>query len=368
MLGVTNSIGSPHKTMGVSIDLTNSNPATCITYTDDAIGMTPGNAAWDEFFGHYPVMVLNGVEGKNLNPLNYTKHADGTNSDITSGNAGDVMVAFPRRGVKITTVGNTLTIKMTDDPDNAYFKYYAHSRGNVRKEKFYIGAYKGYTLNSKLRSLSGKFPTASQTIGTFRSQAQANGAGYDQSGYYQLVFRQCAYLLKYRNLNSQLALGRGFVDGNNAAIATGGTDAKGLDYGETTGKLQMKLFGVEDFWGNVWEWVDGFVTNSTRNILTATTNFNDGGTGYTDNGQGATANIHGYMTKPHGTTGVGFALKDAGGSETTYFCDYPYLYASAVCMFGGHWNAGSHVGAFYLDGSTAASASYTTVAARLMYL
>ena len=159
------------------------------------------------------------------------------------------MVAFPRRGVKITTVGNTLTVKMTDDPDNPEFEYLAHTRGTTRKEKFYLGAYKGFTYASKLRSWSGKAPTVSQTIATFRTQAQANGAGYDQSGFYQLTFRQAMYILKYRNLDSQTVIGRGFVDGNSAATNTGNTNKRGMDWGETTGKQQMKLFGLEDFWG-----------------------------------------------------------------------------------------------------------------------
>lgn len=358
----------PFKTMTAVIDLSNSNPATCITYADDAVGMTPGSVAWDEFFGHYPCLLNAGVEVGKLKTTDYTKFENGTAADITSGSAGDVMVAFPRRGVKITTVGTTMTIKMTDDPDNADFEYLAHTRGSTRKEKFYLGAYKGNTISSKLRSLSGKTPTATQTIGTFRTQAQANGAGYEQSGFYQLMFRQAMYLLKYKNLNSQVAVGRGYVDGNSAAIATGGTNAKGMDFGETTGKLQMKLFGLEDFWGNVWEWIDGIVTTSTRNMLTATTGFNDTGSGYTDQGQGATADIGGYMNKPQGSTKTGFLAKEVSGSETTYFCDSAYLCASCVACFGGNWGGASNAGAFRLYVIYAASVSVASIAARLMYL
>ncbi|WP_113674573.1 hypothetical protein [Vallitalea guaymasensis] len=358
----------PYKIMGLSIDLSNSNPATSITYTDDAVGMTPGDSSWDDFFGHYPCILLNGVEGVKLNPNDYTKDIDGNTVNLASATVGDVMVAFPRRGVKITTVGTTLTIKMTDDPDNADFEYIAHTRGITNKEKFYLGAYKGFVDSSKLRSWSGKTPTASQTIGTFRTQAQANGAGYDQSGFYQLIFRQVMYLLKYRNLDSQTAVGRGYVDGNSAAIATGGTNAKGMDFGEATGKLQMKLFGLEDFWGNVYEWIDGLVTNSTWNILTATDNFNDSGSGYTNQGQGATADVSGYMSVPQGTSETGFIVKTAGGSETTYFCDSAYLYDGCVACFGGNWSDASSAGAFRLPVYFAASYSSAYIAARLMYL
>jgi len=39
--------GTPvaYRTMGITIDLSNSNPATCLTYTDDAVGMTAGKCS-----------------------------------------------------------------------------------------------------------------------------------------------------------------------------------------------------------------------------------------------------------------------------------------------------------------------------------
>lgn len=357
----------PFRTMTVRIDLANSNPSSCITYQDDAVGMTAKSSDWDDFFGHYPVLLKNGVEVGKLNPNNFAQFADGSTADITSGNAGDVMIAFPRRGVKISTSGNILTISMTDDPDNSDFTYYAHTRGTTRKEVFYLGAYKGYVASSKLRSLSGKTPTASQTIGTFRTQAHANGTGYEQSGFYQLIFRQCMYLLKYKNLDSQSVLGQGYVGGS-AAASTGATNTRGMDYGTTSTTTQMKLFGLEDFWGNIWEWIDGIVTDSTRNILTATDNFNDSGSGYKNQGQGATSNIGNYMSKPQGKSETGFLAKEVNGSQSTYFCDYASLYASCVALFGSYWGDGATAGAFHLHVAYAASASAASLAARLMFL
>ena len=366
--------GTPvkHRMMTAVIDLTNSNPETSITYADDAVNMTPGSSDWDEFFGHYPVMLLNGVEGGKLNPNNFAEHEDGTAADITSGAEGDVMIAFPRRGVKITTSsdGNTLTVSMTDSPDDPGFTYYAHTRGNVSKNKFYLGAYKGYESSSKLRSLSGKTITTNKTIDTFRTLAQANGSGYENSGFYQLIFRQVMYILKYKNLDSQTTLGRGNVDNSSSSSPkqTGGTNTKGMDFGETTGKLQMKLFGLEDFWGNIYEWIDGIYCDSNRHILTATDGFNDSGNNYTDQGQGASANLSNYMSKPQGTSETGFVAKEVSGSATTYFCDYGTLYAVGLAAFGGDWDDASYAGAFPLVVYSSASAANSDVGGRLMYL
>jgi len=363
----------PYKIYGVAIDLTNSNPEKAVTYTDDAVGMTGGDVAWDNmniFKDIKPCILKNGIVQYYLDPNDFTKKADGTPADIESGNDGDVMIEIPKTGFLISTVGNILTVKVTDDPNNPNFKYYAHTRVTEGdRSKLYIGAYLGWKDGSnKLRSLSGKTPTASQTIGTFRTQAKANGSGYDLVSFYPLTLLQCLYLIKYKNLDSQTALGRGYVDGNSAATNTGGTNQKGMFFGETTGKQQMKFLGIEDFWGNLRWWIDGLFSDSNRNIKTAFQNFNDTGSGYTDRGQGATSDISGYMSKPQGFTEAGFVLKEKDGSETTYFCDYAYLYASRLPSFGGAWSSGSSAGAFYLRVDYSASASGSVLGGRLMYL
>lgn len=360
-------IESKYRTMTVRIDLSNRDPETCITYADDALLMTVGDSAWDAFFGHYPVLFKDGAEVGKLLATNYAKFLDGTNADITSGDSGDIMVAFPRRGLKITTTDNILTVSMTDDPDKDGYEYFAHTRGNTRKEKFYLGAYKGYVAYSKLRSLSGKNPTISQTIGTFREQAQANGAGYENSGFYQLTYRQAMYLLKYKNLNSQKTVGMGFVVDGTTTKVTGCTDDKGMDYGSavTDGYTRMKLFGLEDFWGHVEEWIDGVVIDDAYHILTATTGFNDGGNNYTDCGIGT--GFSSMMKAPIGNTFCGFLPRVSGAGTDTYFCDYAMLKASSVFRFGGSYTDFGYAGVFALQ-SLKATEKYRYISGRLMYL
>lgn len=355
-----------YRTMGITIDLANSNPATCLTYTDDAVGMTAKSAAWDDFFGHKPCLFKDGAVVGYLNPNNFAQFADGSAADITSGSAGDVMIEFPRRGLSISTSGNIVTIKMTDNPDNTSFGYYAHTRGSTAKDAFYLGAYKAFVEGSKLYSKSGVAP-ASAPIGTFRDYAQSRGTGYAQSGFYQLVFRQAMYLLKYKNLDSQTAVGRGYTGGS-AAQNTGALNTSGMDYGSTSPTSRMKLFGLEDFWGNVWEWIDGLFVNSSWHILTATDSFNNTGSGYTDQGVGATASVSGYLTVPQGTTEKGLIAKTCGGSASTFFCDCANLYSDCLPRFGGYWSDGSSAGAFYLDVDSSVSFSDSAIGARLMYL
>lgn len=360
---------SGYRTMGVRIDFSDSDPQTCITYTDDAAEMEPESAAWDEFFGYKPCLFQNGAVVGYLNKENYAQFEDGTPVDNTSGTAGDIMVEFPRRGLKIEKEGDILTIKVTDDPENAAFDYYAHQRVQERREAFYLGAYKGSLIEDKLYSLSGKTPTAPIGIDEARMKAQSKGEGYELGGYYQLIYLQCMYLMKYRNLNSQMALGRGFVDGNSATTLTGGTDTKGIHFGEPTGKYQMKLFGVEDVWGNILEYIDGVRTDDAHNILTSGGNFSDTDDGYINNGNGGFDGTveGGYGTVANGTSKTGFIPVEFGGTATTYFCDSVVFQKRGIGRFGGHWRSGDAAGIFHIRIYPKDSAD-PMVGTRIMYL
>lgn len=359
-----------YKTYGVSIDLTNSDPASAVTYTDAAVGMVAGSSDWDNtniFRDIRPCLFKDGKVNGYLNPNDFTKYIDGTAADISTGAEGDVMIEIPKLGVKIATSDNILTVQVTDDPNAEGFSYLAHTREKSGdKDKLYIGAFLGYNLSSKLRSLCSKQPTVNITIGQTRTLAQANGDGYDQIAFYQLTLLQCLFLIKYKSRNSQTALGRGYVTSNSKAIQTGGTVAKGMDFGETTGKQQMKFLGIEDFWGNLYYWIDGLVSSSSSHALTATQNFNDDGTGYDDQGQ--LNETGGYMKTPQGTNNLGFIVKTASGSSTTYFADYAYFGGGCVPFFGGDWGDGLYAGAFGLSVDGGASYSDDYYGGRLMYL
>lgn len=344
----------PYRVMTIVINLANSNPDTCCTYADDATSLSPKDAAWDEFFGYKPCLFKNGQVVDYLNPNDFTQFEGGGAADITSGNAGDVMIEFPLRGLKISKSGQQITVSMTDKPDAEAegFKYYAHMRGSTKQPNFYMGAYKGYVTGGKLRSLSGKSPTVDTTIGEFRNDAQANGNGYQQSGFQQLTYRQAMFILKYRSLNSQSALGFGWTNCGGKRN-TGSTDKNGMNSGVASSVTprNVKVFGVEDMWGNIYEWIDGLFCDSSRNIMVTTTNnnFNNTGSGYTNAGKFTTSNISGYINNVSGNTEAGFVPIDDGGSSTTYFSDYGYLRAGSLPRAGGYWNNGSAAGAFYLS-------------------
>lgn len=362
---------------GVRIDTTNSNPETSVTYTDDAVGMIGGSSLWNSKYPYNmikPCLLKDGVVNYYLDPNDYTKKIDGSPSDIVSGNDGDVMMQIPKCAYMIYTEGNYLYVKITNSQNakliDSRFTYLGHTRDIEGDRDFlYVGAYLGYELSGKLRSLSDKTPTTSRTLGAFRTLAHANGSGYDQLAFYPLTLMQCLWPIRYKHLHSQLALGQGFTASTNTTShITGGTNQKGLYFGEQTGTEQMKLFGIEDFWGNCLCWVDGLKTDSNWHILTATDNFNDVGIGYVNQGQGAIVNTTGYTKSVQGGNTTGFIQKVGGGSSTTYFADLATLYSSGSPTFGGAWDYTSAAGIFRLYVTTSASTSSNTLGSRIMYL
>lgn len=360
------------KVFGVKIALGNSNPESALTYTDDAIGVTDWTTE-PIFKDIKPCLLKNGSVQYYLNPNDFSKKLDGTDSDITSGNDGDVMIEIPKFAFMLYTDGIYQYVKITDNVNaqsiDSRFHYYAHTRDvEGDKDKLYIGAYLGYydSSISKTRSLSNKTPTTNLTMTNFRTYAQANGTGYDMISFYPLTALQCLYIIKYKNLNSQNALGRGYVTGNSAKHITGGTDVLGMYYGETTGKVQMKFAGIEDLWGNCWYYIDGIYANASRYLLTAFKNFSNNGSGYTF--RFSFYNTGGLLTKIQGTSETGFLPKTVEGSESTYYCDYVDISPSKVFMFGGFWAFGNNSGIFNLYGYGNGSAGDTALGSRLMYL
>lgn len=358
-----------------TIDSTNSNPETAVTYTGDCAGFTPATMGdtfnWGSWADKWPFNEIKPCLVKNravvgyLNPNNYSEFEDGTPADIVSGDAGDCMVEFPKmylgmstdaQGITTVTITNDATVEGVYDDAFVY-------KGNSYS-KFYVGAFKGYVLDNKLRSLSGKTPTTDNTIGTFRTYAQANGEGYEQTQWYQLMLRQALYILLFKNLNSQAALGAGNT-GEMAKTDTGGSNTNGVNYG-LADSVQVKCLGIEDFWGNLYEWVDGIATKNNT-VYTANGNYNDNCDGYTA-AKTIEDNLLGYMEKAQGSRELGFAPLQASGSGRTYYCDNALLYVDSsvlVACFGGAWNDSTNAGAFYLDVSWEVSYSHYDYGARL---
>lgn len=128
----------------------------------------------------------------------------------------------------------------------------------------------------------------------------------------------------------------------------------------------MKFLGIEDYWGNKYQWIDGLVTDASFNLLIGNSGFNDSGSGYTTYPSGVSANTTGYIDTVQGGNDKGFIIKGKSGSETTHYCDYGGLSSGRVARFGGYLSDGSAAGFAPLRLSDDASLAHAFFGGRLM--
>ena len=350
------------------------------TYSDDAAWLTAGSTAFDEFFGYY---------GCRLN-ASWVETAKITQEeswwawklDITQlwtlYTGDNVMIAFPVMWIKMTKSWSTVTLSITKELNKSWYQYYAHSTWTLSnpwtpKDVFYLGAYKWYSSSNVIKSWSGHSPTVSQTQATFITRAKANGSGYNIIGFYQREFINALYMMKYWNPDCQSVIWRWYT-GWSAKILTGKTnDQTNATYGTTSATQQVKLFWLEDWWGNIHEWIGWMCTDGSKNLWTALSWFVwdiTTSSPYENTWTTITATSWSCLSSITWNNKALFApIWTVNNSNyNTYYSDAAYVSASRLAYAGGNWEEGSYDGAFYLNVSHSASATNAAAGARLMYL
>ena len=119
----------------------------------------------------------------------------------------------------------------------------------------------------KLSSIAGTKPAGGDTQNLTRANtrllARKRGSGWEQAYAATAAASQLLMLIEYASFNMQTAIGRGNTDqGSSAANIqyTGATVSLGNASGAVTNANGIQIIsyrGEENFWGNIWTWVDG---------------------------------------------------------------------------------------------------------------
>ena len=344
---------------------------------------TTGFGSWGENWicDMRPCLLKNGVVQYYLKQtgtltFDYTKQANGTASDITSGDDGDVMIEFPRVYYKffdetdsqgVHWIGCKYSRTPVDDTwcCNAWL-----NKNGVPQEVMYMSAYDGEIYNDKLRSLSGVVPTVDQTIRTFRTAANANGSGYEQQEWSKHIYVSSLLPMLFRGLDSQALVGKG-VSSVSEKINTGSLNSKPLFWGDQTGTNGVKFCGIENCWGNIWKFADGLIMDANGWHYKVFGPYNDVGSGYTGAGSVPSGLSGTYIDSMTAANGFGMLPKtSASDADTAKFHDYVYAQNSSsryfACTAGG-WFNGAGDGAFSLYVNSAASSSDSDTGGALSY-
>lgn len=178
-----------------------------VTLEDDAKGLTRDELL--EWLGIKPCTFANGKKQVELDPNDFTK-VKLTGEEVITAIGIDTMIEFPLRGLRFKKVPNGYYISFTDNPnaENQGFAYYAHYSRDTKKEAFYVGAYKGYVLNSKLYSTREVNFTLVKNPESYKP-AYARGGGYAPMGFYMWNYIIACSILCCQQLDSQVSIGYG---------------------------------------------------------------------------------------------------------------------------------------------------------------
>lgn len=243
----------------------------------------------------------------------------------------------------------------------------------------------------KLSSIAGTKPAGGDTQNLTRANvrllAQKRGKGWEQAYAATAAASQLLMLIEYASFNMQKAIGRGNTDQTSSAANiqyTGATVSLGNASGAVTNANGIQLIsyrGEENFWGNIWTWVDGMNEENPEPF---------------ESGQAGTLHVadHGFAdnskASPYKNTGIhpiqgsgyvsafGYSEEfdwlfigvEFSGNDALPVGDYHWNNNSGwrVAKLGGCCTDGSSAGAFCWHLTNAASSRHWAVGGRLVYV
>ena len=243
----------------------------------------------------------------------------------------------------------------------------------------------------KLSSIAGTKPAGGDTQNLTRANvrllAQKRGKGWEQAYAATAAASQLLMLIEYASFNMQKAIGRGNTDQTSSAANiqyTGATVSLGNASGAVTNANGIQLIsyrGEENFWGNIWTWVDGMNEENPEPF---------------ESGQAGTLHVadHGFAdnskASPYKNTGIHPIQGSGYVSAFGYSEEFDWLFIGVefsgndalpvgdchwnnnsgwrVARLGGCWDNGSDAGAFCWSLNGAASTRYWVIGGRLVYV
>ena len=251
-----------------------------------------------------------------------------------------------------------------------YFLYGAFDGVGQNSEGTYGTEYN--TSSDKLASVAGSeyLPSNTMTRGTARTMAANRGTGWYQAAIKQTAAIEMLIAVEY-GFNTQKAIGNGVVNASAATYA--GRTTGNITSGTTGDKITpVNWRGVENFWGNIWDWIDGLNTVDRVPYICTGFNFADA-TASGDTQIAFALPTEGYVTAFGYDSNNDWVLLPSESSSTSAPAGPigDYLYASAgqcVAQFGGRWQRDQHAGAFFWCCNNTASKTGNDISARLMYI
>lgn len=418
--------------IGVKWNSSSSSP-TLIRVDEDLQEISAGYINWPKYFDRHPIW-------GQMWRCNLTADGDATFGTNPRGDGLTLtndytMVRIPRVYHRFVYDDGDWYWLVSPEPSSGFSlhpAFYQRGHSAAPVEQIYIGAYTaganggttttnetyntlyatdwtGLKLTSKagVKNLTGS--GSSGSMAQFEAAGNAIGPGWGLTNFHTHCLLQQLFYIEYASFFSQSKLGFGRTNTNNTAAAITGTyldqvgEGTGTDiqpllaangtYGSTTNNYHSVVWrGIENLWGNIYQYVPGYNTTDTSHrilkrdgtgtvaaILTAgnyeeitdpiplngTTNISgiDGGTfcyGY----------VSALARDPNNILGSMFIPGALVGASNTYLTDHFYSHKSGIgqtgiLRIGGAWGSGSMAGVGFLSVNYAIGDIYVSIGGRI---
>jgi hypothetical protein len=384
-------------------------------------------AEWDRFSGS-PSLKHIDINGNEINPttsffdnhalwgsmwrcvvdpdtgdVTYGKNARGDGLDL-SGDSGNVMVSLSRMYAKYYSDSQYIRWWLSPLPLLDFEEFPGwRMRGGVSKDRIFLSAYEASGFDDagtfKLKSATNLQPVTggvgytglpSDHFDIDEAELYANNisAGYGCMNIWTMSAIRLLFYTEMGSLDSQSILGRGIVDkasgtdfageltGADSIDSNVGINGTGVGIG-SDGYTPIAYRGLENLWGNVWQFVIGYNAVDAEHRITPRD-----GTGVLA-GNLAAGEYEASIVEPILSDGYQSDVEtenllkylmigsETAGSSSTYLCDYFYVHDAGeqnVLLSGGNWYDGSIAGVGYLHSAYGSSYSHRSFGARFEFI
>lgn len=332
---------------GYDLDMADSDPSTRVSYPEDVdnygfasakTNLTSGSfnyGDWSSEAGAYfmpkPCMLkYNGSVYEYLNPNDYTKNTNGSASKVSDTSfEGNAMMEWPKIYTKRWSENGIYHFRCSDvkiDEDWDCWCNYDVNDNEI--DHFYTGIYLGHKpsgAGTTLRSISGKTCSTGETIAGELSNARQNGDDWTINTLADHLLITDLLVMMGKTTDILSAFGMGYSSSSSTKLRAGSMDTKGLFYGTSNASDGVKIFGMENYWGNVLRFAAGMIVTSSGICLKYTRGTKDGSTTTDYNATGS-----GYITGTYDfTSGISSGSNYMYETLQTDFGRLPYKTGSS---------------------------------------
>lgn len=406
---------------GVEVDFVNRK----FTRLAGAVGKTPGSSfdSLSPWGGRYRCNLTDaGVEVAKYGDTGYTETGALTSAitidenTYAVGTAVQVMVKQPKFYYKVVPLktekisgGKGYHLRKAryyiSPTPKAGFKLHPLFKGD--KDFVYLSAYEGslydvsadtYILDDsqvadftsstgdKLCSIANAKPLSGLTQDATRRKvgilAENRGTGWYQMFVESAAATQMLFLIEYASFNTQSKIGNGNSgktdDGStNMSELTGATANLGNASGAVTNGNDIQIVsyrGEENFWGNIWKWMDGLTMYDHVPYVCDDFAFEESKkTGNYKEVNFTAADSNGYINAFGYDPDYDYLFipSETGNSASSSVPVGDYYWQNTgyrVARLGGHWADGAYAGGFCLSVYDAPSGRYRIIGGRLAYV